>query len=144
MFKNFRSPSNWYLAAFILIVVEVVVVSLVSLGMLVAGIVVVGSGHGNAWAGLIGVMLLVFGGIGVLLSGLLWYLVVALGHGSQIARWIFGILAGLNLVVGIPSLLFTSGASIFSVAWHGVIFYGLLLDPQVRAAFGDQPLSSWL
>jgi hypothetical protein len=113
--------------------------------MLLVGLVSLGaSGHGISLTnntGLLGAIgnLLFF--LGVLLTvgaGLCWWAVWLLRRGSNRARWIVGILAGLSVPYGVVSILLLHSGVIdgrITIAYSGCIFYGLLIDAKVRGAF---------
>ena len=141
MKTTFESPSPWWTVARILVIISAGFLSLAALGMLVGGVVLIGAIHGVGGA-VGGGFLLFFGIIFAVVAALYWWAVKALHRGSNTARWILGLLAGFGVLSTVLSVFHTGGISLIGLLYNGVIFYGLLLDPKVRAAFGDGSIKS--
>ncbi len=150
--NSFKAPSLWWSVAKVLVVILAVLLSLCAAVMLVGGLVLLGAVHGTdiggcvgrgadqCIVGSVGTLLLVLGAVLAVCAALYWWAVKSLRRGSNRARWIVGILTSLSLPYSLASVLvFHTGVmgGVISVAFNGCIFYGLLIDPKVRAAFSN-------
>ena len=141
MKTSFAAPSQWWTVARVLVIISAVLSSLVAVGLLLGGFAMLALVHGAG--GAVGGGAMIFFGLGFgVVSALYWWAVVALHHGSNTARWILGVLAGIGVLSAFTSLLHTGGLSVLPMLYDGLICYGLLLDPSVRAAFANGSISN--
>lgn len=141
MKTSFAAPSQWWTVARILVIVSAVLASLATVGLLVGGILLIAVVHGTG--GVVGGgVVLFFAVLLAIVSALYWWAVKALHRGSNTARWILGLLAVFGVLSGLLSVLHTGGISAIGMLYNGLIAYGLLLDPQVREAFGNGSVKS--
>jgi hypothetical protein len=157
MKTSFAAPSPWWNVARNMVIVLVILQSLLGVGALLVGLLLLYAAHGRislainicpgqglntCWLSGVGDLFFLISIPLIVGAALCWWAVRALRRGSNTARWILGLLAGFGVLSGLLGVLQTGGISAVWMLYNGLIVYGLLLDPKVREAFGNGSVES--
>lgn len=126
--------SPWWKIASVLLFVNAVVVSLLSLAEIFSGLAMILFLHRpvDTTAGTLAVF---FGLITAMAAALYWWGVISVNHGSNTARWVLGLLAAFAAVAALTSLAHNGVFAVIGLVYNGVIVYTLLIDARIRTAF---------
>jgi hypothetical protein len=126
--------SRWWKIANVLLFVNAMVTSLLSLAEIFSGLAIVLFLHRpvDTTAGILTVL---FGLITAMASTLYWWGVISVNRGSNTARWILGLLAAFAALATFVSLASNGIFVAISLVYNGTIVYTLLINTQVRTAF---------
>ena len=151
-----RRRTGWLIFAQVIVIFEASLFLLLALGVIAAGVYVLGHGDdvNSAFGNVSGFQPINvhIGGIAILVVGaviavlaLLWLILgVTVGRPSNVSRWIIVVFVILAVIGELSSLVnrYAAGAVVAPIvllAVNALILYALLIDPDTRRAFAARP-----